>query len=66
VFIGNVVKCRPQTTAIHTEELTACSEYLERQIQAIAPLIHWAYSMARFLPTAKIGDVQGYPSSKAA
>ena len=63
VFIGNVVKCRPPNNRDPLpEELTACSEYLERQIQAINPKLIVTlgrYSMARFLPTAKISDVHG-------
>lgn len=63
VFIGNVVKCRPPNNRDPLpEELAACSEYLERQIQAINPrmiVTLGRYSMARFLPTAKISDVHG-------
>jgi len=63
VFIGNVVKCRPPNNRDPLpEELTACSEFLERQIQAINPTVIVTlgrYSMARFMPTAKISDVHG-------
>jgi len=63
VFIGNVVKCRPPNNRDPLpEELAACSEYLERQIQAINPRVIVTlgrYSMARFLPTAKVSDVHG-------
>ncbi len=63
VFIGNVVKCRPPGNRDPLpEELSACSDYLERQIQAINPRIIVTlgrYSMARFLPNAKISDVHG-------
>jgi uracil-DNA glycosylase len=63
VFIGNVVKCRPPNNRDPLpEELAACSEYLERQIQAINPKVIVTlgrYSMARFLPNAKISDVHG-------
>lgn len=63
VFIGNVVKCRPPNNRDPLpEELAACSEYLERQIQAINPRLIVTlgrYSMARFLPTAKISEVHG-------
>ena len=61
VFITNVVKCRPPANRDPLpEELEACSEYLERQIQAINPKVIVTlgrYSMARFLPNAKISDV---------
>ncbi|MBN2147113.1 MAG: uracil-DNA glycosylase [Anaerolineales bacterium] len=63
VFIGNVVKCRPPNNRDPLpEELAACSDYLERQIQAINPRVIVTlgrYSMARFLPNAKISDVHG-------
>jgi len=63
VFIGNVVKCRPPGNRDPLpEELAACSDYLERQIQAINPRVIVTlgrFSMARFLPNAKISDVHG-------
>jgi DNA polymerase len=63
VFITNVVKCRPPGNRDPLpEELEACSDYLERQIQAINPKVIVTlgrYSMARFLPNAKISGVHG-------
>jgi DNA polymerase len=63
VFITNVVKCRPpENRDPDPEELEACGDYLERQIQAINPKIIVTlgrYSMARFLSNAKISDVHG-------
>lgn len=63
VFIGNVVKCRPPNNRDPLpEELVACSDFLERQIQVINPKVIVTlgrYSMARFLPNAKISDVHG-------
>lgn len=63
VFIANVVKCRPPGNRDPMpEELEACGDYLERQIQAINPRIIVTlgrYSMARFLPNAKISDIHG-------
>ena len=63
VFICNVVKCRPPNNRDPLpEELAACSDYLERQIQVINPMLIVTlgrYSMARFLPNAKISDVHG-------
>jgi uracil-DNA glycosylase family 4 len=63
VFIGNVVKCRPPSNRDPLpDELAACSDYLERQIQVINPKVIVTlgrYSMARFLPNAKISDVHG-------
>ncbi len=63
VFITNVVKCRPPGNRDpQTEELAACSDYLERQILAINPKVIVTlgrYSMARFLPNAKISEIHG-------
>ncbi len=63
VWIGNVVKCRPpQNRDPLPEELAACNDYLERQIAAINPKIIITlgrFSMAKFLPGAKISQVHG-------
>jgi uracil-DNA glycosylase len=63
VFITNVVKCRPPGNRDpQPDELQACGDYLERQIQAINPKVIVTlgrYSMARFLPYAKISEVHG-------
>jgi uracil-DNA glycosylase family 4 len=63
VFITNVVKCRPPGNRDpQTEELAACSDYLERQILSINPRVIVTlgrYSMARFLPNAKISEIHG-------
>ncbi len=63
VFITNVVKCRPPGNRDPLpEELEACSSYLERQIQAINPKVIVTlgrYSMAHFLPNAKISNSHG-------
>ena len=63
VFICNVVKCRPPNNRDPLpDELAACSDYLERQIQVINPKVIVTlgrYSMARFLHNAKISDVHG-------
>jgi len=63
VFIGNVVKCRPPSNRDpQTEEISACSSYLERQIQAINPKVIVTlgrYSMGYFLPNAKISSIHG-------
>ena len=63
VFIGNVVKCRPPGNRDPLpEELSACRDYLERQIQAINPKVIVTlgrYSMAHFLPNAKISEIHG-------
>ena len=63
VFITNVVKCRPPSNRDPLpEELEACSDYLERQIQAINPKVIVTlgrFSLARYLPNAKISEVHG-------
>lgn len=63
VFIGNVVKCRPPSNRDPLpEELAACAGYLERQIQAINPKVIVTlgrFSLAHFLPNAKINDIHG-------
>src|SRR5450759_1270972 len=63
VFITNVVKCRPPGNRDPLpDELAACSDYLDRQIEAIQPRIIVTlgrFSMAKFLPNARISDVHG-------
>ncbi len=63
VWIGNVVKCRPPDNRDpFPEELATCDDYLERQIAAINPKIIVTlgrFSMAKFLPGAKISAVHG-------
>ena len=63
VWIGNVVKCRPPGNRDPLpEELSACNEYLERQIAAINPKIIITlgrHSMGKYMPGAKISQVHG-------
>jgi uracil-DNA glycosylase family 4 len=63
VWIGNVVKCRPpENRDPLPDELAACNEYLERQIEAINPSIIVTlgrFSMNKFMPGAKISQVHG-------
>jgi DNA polymerase len=63
VWIGNVVKCRPPGNRDPLpDELSTCNEYLERQIKAVDPSIIITlgrFSMAKFLPGAKISSVHG-------
>jgi DNA polymerase len=65
VFIGNVVKCRPPGNRDpQPEEIAACSGFLERQIEAISPKVIVTlgrFSMAQFLPNAKISAIHGQP-----
>ncbi|RPJ40539.1 MAG: uracil-DNA glycosylase [Chloroflexi bacterium] len=66
VFITNVVKCRPPGNRDPLpEELSACGAYLDRQIEAINPLIIVTlgrYSMSKFLPNVRISEVHGQPA----
>ena len=63
VFITNVVKCRPPGNRDpFPEELSACNPYLERQIELINPSVIVTlgrYSMAKFVPNAKISEIHG-------
>lgn len=63
VFITNVVKCRPPANRDPLpEELMACNQYLEEQIQLIDPLIIVTlgrYSMGRFFPLQRISSIHG-------
>jgi DNA polymerase len=65
VFITNVVKCRPPGNRDPLpEELAACSRYLDRQIESINPRVIVTlgrYSMAKFIPNAKISEIHGKP-----
>src|SRR5512138_580331 len=63
VWITNIVKCRPPGNRDPLpEEVGACNEYLERQINAIDPSIIITlgrHSMGKFMPGAKITGVHG-------
>ena len=63
VFIANMVKCRPpENRDPQPDELDACSPYLEKQLEIINPKVVITlgrFSMARFLPEAKISHVHG-------
>ena len=63
VWIGNVVKCRPPANRDPLpDELSACDQYLDRQINTINPSIIITlgrFSMGRFVPGAKITQVHG-------
>ena len=67
VFICNVVKCRPPSNRDPLpDELSACADYLDKQIQAINPhmiVTLGRYSMAKFLPNAKISEIHGQACS---
>ena len=63
VFITNVVKCRPPGNRDpQEEELSACRDFLDRQLAAIQPAVIVTLgriSMARYFPDVKISAVHG-------
>jgi uracil-DNA glycosylase family 4 len=63
VFITNVVKCRPpENRDPEPDEMAACAPFLTRQLQALDPALVVTlgrFSMARFNPGARIGQVHG-------
>jgi len=63
VYITNVVKCRPPGNRDpQPDEMEACGNYLERQIEAINPRVIVTlgrFSMARWFPGARISAVHG-------
>ncbi|HSV86253.1 MAG TPA: uracil-DNA glycosylase [Levilinea sp.] len=63
VFIANVVKCRPPGNRDpEPDELAACGEYLQQQIDTINPRVIVTlgrFSMARFFPNARISYLHG-------
>ncbi len=65
VFITNVVKCRPPGNRDPLpDEIAACSGYLDRQIEAIDPLVIVTlgrFSMARYFPNERISRIHGQP-----
>jgi len=63
VYITNIVKCRPPGNRDPlTQEIEACSGYLDRQIRTINPKVVVTlgrFSMARFIPNARISAIHG-------
>ena len=63
VFITNVVKCRPpENRDPQLDELNACANFLNQQIETIDPKIIVTlgrFSMAKFLPNVRISQVHG-------
>ena len=68
VFITNVVKCRPPNNRDPLpEEIDACDNYLDRQIDAIKPQVIVTlgrYSMAKFFGNEKISSIHGRARKK--
>jgi DNA polymerase len=63
VFITNVVKCRPpENRDPEPDEVAACAPFLTRQLEALDPALVVTlgrFSLARFNPGARIGQVHG-------
>jgi len=63
VFITNVVKCRPPDNRDpQPDEIAACAPFLQRQLAVLDPAVVVTlgrYSMATFMPGARIGQVHG-------
>jgi len=63
VFITNVVKCRPPGNRDpEPAEIGACASYLDRQELALDPAVIVTlgrFSLQRYLPGARIGEVHG-------
>lgn len=68
VFITNVVKCRPpENRDPLPDEMSACNDYLDRQIAALRPQVIVTlgrYSMAKFFQGEKISVIHGRPQKK--
>ena len=67
VFIGNVIKHRPPDNRDPLpQEIEACRSWLDKQIEIINPEIIVTlgrFSMAKFLPEAKISRIHGQPQT---
>jgi uracil-DNA glycosylase len=63
VFITNVVKCRPPDNRDpEADEIAACAPFLRRQLEILDPAVVVTlgrFSMAAFMPDARIGQVHG-------
>lgn len=63
VYIANMVKCRPPNNRDPApSEISACSKFLDRQIELIDPLLIVTlgrFSMSRFFPGQSISRIRG-------
>ena len=68
VFIANVVKCRPpENRDPLPSEVSACSKYLQRQIELVNPkliITLGRFSLAQFFPGESISRVRGLVREK--
>jgi DNA polymerase len=69
VYITNVLKCRPPGNRDpQLEEIEACRDYLDEQIDLIDPLVIVTlgrFSMAKFFPGQSISRIHGQPKEVA-
>lgn len=69
VYIANMVKCRPPNNRDPApSEISACSKFLDRQIELIDPLLIVTlgrFSMSRFFPGQSISRIRGRLRSAA-
>ncbi|MBI2765035.1 MAG: uracil-DNA glycosylase [Chloroflexi bacterium] len=69
VYITNVLKCRPPGNRDpRPEEIEACRDYLDEQIDLIDPLVIVTlgrFSMAKFFPGQSISRIHGQPKEVA-
>lgn len=65
VFISNMIKHRPpENRDPEPRELSSCKKWLDRQLDIINPKIVVTlgrFSMAKFIPDAKISQIHGQP-----
>jgi uracil-DNA glycosylase len=65
VYITNVVKCRPPGNRDPLpDEIAACSQYIERQIELIDPKVVVTlgrFSMSRWFPGERVSRIHGRP-----
>jgi DNA polymerase len=65
VFITNIVKCRPPGNRDPLpDEIEACSQYLDRQLEIIDPLLVVTlgrHSMSRWFANERISKIHGKP-----
>ncbi len=63
VYVTNVVKCRPPANRDpNLDEIAACSDYLARQIELVAPRVIATlgrFSMANWFPGERISQIHG-------
>ena len=64
VYIANIVKCRPpRNRDPHSDEIGACADYLERQVEAVSPRVLVAVgrvaAQSLLCTTKPVGQLRG-------